>query len=240
MKTRARNGFDTESGCPVAEKRTAKREKHLLTALYTRVRYPARPLSAKFNKRRTVVPFETGTESGIVKLERVEIMIFSGIRFQQVLDGVKTQTRRPVKSDHAQSLINGSIKEIDPKKSKLRLKYSVGKTYAVCPGRGKRGQGFIQIDNIRWQTVGQISDDDAVLEGMENREQFFDVWRELYGGIDPLQFVWVIDFHLVKVDEEIPPKNALRECPVCNKYAITGIDAICTKCWRSGRRVPVA
>jgi len=101
-------------------------------------------------------------------------MIFK--QWQQVLDGTKTQTRRPTKgadytwTDVAASFAMGSpvIREVCGISDSGRhyLKWSIGKTYAVQPGRGKKSEGRVRIKTIRRERLGDISEADCLAEGL--------------------------------------------------------------------------
>ena len=101
-------------------------------------------------------------------------MIFR--QWKQVLDGTKTQTRRPVKAsqesnrwDIETDVINEVIQWLDNGKeypANMRSIYVVGRTYAVQPGRGKKSVGRIRITKIRRERLGDISDADCLAEGV--------------------------------------------------------------------------
>ena len=115
-------------------------------------------------------------------------MIFK--QWQQVLDGTKTQTRRPVKDD--EKLIGGDVGKsmwvhsgahnaamqqiIAP-----RARFVTGKTYAVQPGRGKKAVGRIRVTKIRRQRLGEISEEDCMHEGVgiDYAEPLDDVLRAM-------------------------------------------------------------
>ena len=99
-------------------------------------------------------------------------MIFKQV--EQVLDGTKSQTRRPVKEheeanrwDSETDVIN-EVLIVDPNKSypgNLRSKWVLGRTYAVQPSRGKKAVGRIRITKIRRERLQDISDEDCKAEG---------------------------------------------------------------------------
>lgn len=96
-------------------------------------------------------------------------MIFSiGNHIQQIIEGTKTQTRRPTD------------------------RYEVGKTYAIQPGRGKKGipEGRVLILK-KWGelslSMSRISEEDARAEGGYTPDQYealydkmYPVWRVRY------------------------------------------------------------
>ena len=144
---------------------------------------------------------------------------------EQILDGSKTQTRRVVKdgqycSHNAQRGIYCVFEARD------RLKYMLDKTYAVQPGRGKKGVARIRITGIRQERVQDITAEDAKAEGCEGNyaptKGFFNLKEHphicCYHGRDPVAhfeqlwdsiqpngrrwddnpLVWVIEFELCK------------------------------------------
>lgn len=121
--------------------------------------------------------------------------------WQQVLDGTKTQTRRPVKPGEYPKIIGpglgypeypgaipGTVLEV--RRINGYLKWRVGHTYAVQPGRGKKAVGRIRITKIRRERLQEITHRDAMAEGiklkatqdpvMEAIRHFADLWNSLY------------------------------------------------------------
>lgn len=131
-------------------------------------------------------------------------MIFSPDMLEKVLNGTKTQTRRPVKQGQhpeftwidlltSDAVIGGVLFD------NLRTKWRVGSTYAVCPGRGQKSVGRIRILAISRERPCNISEDDARAEGFDTRESFWDKLRSLYGDkVDLNKPYWAITFELVK------------------------------------------
>ena len=81
-----------------------------------------------------------------------------------ILEGKKTETRRPVKA----------------KETECRCR--VGHDYAVQPGRTKHGVARIEVLSVRRNILAQI--DRAKLEGFDHRVPFFRYWGGLYGSVD--------------------------------------------------------
>lgn len=121
-------------------------------------------------------------------------MIFSST-FNKVMDGTKTQTRRPVKNE--------------------KPPWETGKTYAVQPGRGKKSAGRLKVTKIRREKLIDISIVDCIAEGIEttpgeeegahvpeHRERFAELWNSLYAKTDYAWSmnpeVWVLEFELVE------------------------------------------
>ena len=112
-------------------------------------------------------------------------MIFS-YTLNQVVSGIKSQTRRPVKTGEY----------LDAKcairKSNGRVLYQTGKSYAVQPARGKRAVGRIIITGIRQEELVSISEADVYCEGFSSKADFLATWRAIHGS--SLGYVWVIEF----------------------------------------------
>lgn len=132
-------------------------------------------------------------------------MIFREDLAQKILDELKRQTRRPVKpGDKAEfawewtesgELIETT--EIAAVWRNNRRHWSVGNTYAIQTGRGKPAIAHFKLLLIRREAVREISYSDAIAEGFETREQFFDVWDSFYGNRFPV--AWALDIKLVEV-----------------------------------------
>ena len=142
-------------------------------------------------------------------------MIFTPENAAKIMAGLKTQTRRPVRDNErfepADAFVeNGRIVVQPPMvwadresagKSD-RVRWYVGCTYAVQPGRGKRAIGRIRLLGIRDEWLHDISDSDARAEGFSGRDEFEQVWRALYPRgpycYDDDPTVWVLTFTLAE------------------------------------------
>ena len=147
-------------------------------------------------------------------------MRFSPDMLIKVLDGTKTQTRRPVKNadwirwslpSNAPAFLETTRPEYAAVMTKddgyaiVRIErpgralWTAGNTYAVCPGRGQKAVARIRILDIRAQSPSLISEADARAEGFDSREAFWDKLRSLYGdGVDLDALYWALTFELVK------------------------------------------
>lgn len=131
-------------------------------------------------------------------------MIFSPDMLQAVLEGRKTQTRRPWKygDQYETNWDYGNLASPENAvyavwRSKRR-KWSLNKAYAVQPRQGAKGGAHIRLVAIRKERISDITDEDARAEGFADREGFFAKWRELYGdNADMTAWVWVLTFELV-------------------------------------------
>lgn len=146
-------------------------------------------------------------------------MIFTPEHAQMILDGPKTQTRRPVKPGEWAMNLEGlfrregeSIKEVYDCSG--RLKWYIGQTLAVQPGRGKKAIGRTPpIKEIRREGLQDISMPDIYAEGtlhwpdrqfVEMSAAFIEMWDTLYRKPhrwedDP--WVWVLDWGKEEKDE---------------------------------------
>jgi len=109
----------------------------------------------------------------------------------KILAGEKTQTRRPVKVNEYQTTHDDLVEVRNG-----RLKWRVGKTYSVQPGRGKKGEGFMKLTSIRREKVESITEDDVMAEGLVSRDKFLEIWNGFYGDAYPE--CWVLEFELVE------------------------------------------
>jgi hypothetical protein len=94
-----------------------------------------------------------------------------------------------------------------------RMHWAKGNTYAIQPGRGKKAVGRIKITSIACERVCDITDEDALMEGVvwgpegytfrlkgkewrgvTASEAFKVGWRHLYPKSDLNELVWVLTF----------------------------------------------
>jgi len=129
---------------------------------------------------------------------------------QQVLDGTKTQTRRPVKPGETAWWPLGEYYINSVTDRNCRLKWELGRSYAVQPGRGKKSVGRIRILKIRRERLWDIQDEDIRAEGVLTENtldttiwgDFMALWAEIYKK-KPYRWednpeVWVLEFERVE------------------------------------------
>lgn len=120
-------------------------------------------------------------------------MIFAKT-YMFVLNGLKTQTRRPVKEgDSLETSETGEFTYIFNKTQK-RARYSTGKDYAIQASRGQPSMGRIRIVAIREENLLEITLNDAIAEGafLPKKQRrltaadfitgFLETWDALHGG----------------------------------------------------------
>lgn len=153
-------------------------------------------------------------------------MLFKPEHSDQILRGEKTQVRRVVKDDeiivldsHRDDPYGPLYDTVVTRTSRLplphqmtpieRIKWQVGRTYAIQPGRGRQGMGRIRITAIRQEALQDISYEDVIAEGMNplrsdmrTIDQFVELWNDI-NTRDGTRWsdnpdVWVLCFELVK------------------------------------------
>lgn len=111
-----------------------------------------------------------------------------------VLDGTKTQTRRPFKDSDGWVRDPNNLGKYLKVIRNDRTLWEVGKTYAVQPGRGKHGVARILITGIRIDNIVDISDVDLAAEGNFDGREFISLWCEMHGTDNLL--AWILEFEL--------------------------------------------
>jgi hypothetical protein len=101
-----------------------------------------------------------------------------------VMDGRKTVTRRLV-----------SLNTRSPWWIK-QCALVPGRTYAVCPGRGKNAIGRVLVRDVRCEPLGEIGDQEAQREGFTTQRDFDDAWVAINGIWDPKALVWRVEFEV--------------------------------------------
>jgi hypothetical protein len=143
--------------------------------------------------------------------------------WQQVMDGTKTQTRRPVRMGEMgyayqepapphivavgrRGPISNQWDTFENKPYELKpgtvnhyqpipYRFRLEQEHAIQPGRGKSGIGRIRITAIRREDVRKISDTDIKAEGFTDRTDFLRLWEQMHGS----QYeAWVLTFELME------------------------------------------
>ena len=105
-------------------------------------------------------------------------MIFTEEHIEQIRAGEKTATRRRWDERRA----------------------TPGTTYRVTTGEGmftprSECDCFIRATDVYQQRLGDMSETDAQREGdYATVEEFANAWREIHGGWEPSDTVWVVEF----------------------------------------------
>lgn len=132
--------------------------------------------------------------------------------FQHTLTDIllqnKTQTRRIIKSN--ETAIRTRHNQIKTVLHNKRIKWHVGQSYSVQPGRGKAGVARIRLTRINSQFITRISTSDAIAEGFASRQDFMQMWKKIHGENAFNTRVWVLSFELICYNENteifIPPE----------------------------------
>lgn len=134
-------------------------------------------------------------------------MMFKPELVEQILAGVKTQTRRPMSVNPRSPWWEGGCT------------LNVEQDYAVCPGRGKPAACRVRVTGIRREHWVDITEADAVAEGFRASwwrhtpktkakptlygketaaEAFLEYVHGLYLDLDDDAECWVVEFELIK------------------------------------------
>jgi hypothetical protein len=144
-------------------------------------------------------------------------MIFQ-YTFQDVLAEKKTQTRRLIKADDA--AVRGRYNKIEAVTINGRLKWAVGRTYAVQTGRTQPAIARVEITALHSQKIRYISTADSIQEGFRNRQDFLTTWREIHGEMSLDRRVWIISFKLVSLEAAgYPLRSTLKNRTKTHVYA---------------------
>ena len=137
---------------------------------------------------------------------------------EQMLDGSKTQTRRLSKEgDVAHFQWFYGENRLCKVTRNGRLKWEVGRIYAIQPKRGANNLGYFKLLAIRWEELQDITEADAIAEGIERNvrfykspdralrnviAQFIHLWDSIHKKPGDCWLgnpsVWVLTFELVK------------------------------------------
>ena len=119
-------------------------------------------------------------------------MQFSPDMCDMILAGRKTRTTRP------QRIVGW---QMTTPFYEHECRYVVGRTYAVCPGRGKKQVARIRVTAVEdVASIHKIVDKEQhwALEGCDSWNGFLYKWTQLYPLSDRRRLgpVWMIDFEL--------------------------------------------
>jgi hypothetical protein len=121
-------------------------------------------------------------------------MLFQKRLADKILNREKTQTRRIVKEgERFQTFPPLPTTVLD---ANGRIKWQVGRDYAIQIKRGGKAVGRFWITDIRREIVAQISDEDAKAEGFAGRNEFFIAWESINKQSNANEYCWVIEFNL--------------------------------------------
>jgi len=126
-------------------------------------------------------------------------MIFQ-YTWPQVILHEKTATRRIVSADEV--AIRAMNNKIVAVKKKGRVKWRIGATYAVQPGRGQTQVARIRLVRITRQQLNKISNREAQAEGFAGRREFLRTWRLIHGPESDRVPVWVLEFEVCEIKPE--------------------------------------
>jgi hypothetical protein len=105
---------------------------------------------------------------------------------EKVMAGEKTVTRRLV-SDNPRSPW-----------WRERCALTIGRDYAICPGRGKHAIGRVRIVNIGQRPLDRMNVREAHREGFGSIAAFESAWAAINGSYDPHAIVWRVEFEVIR------------------------------------------
>lgn len=129
----------------------------------------------------------------------------------KVMSGRKTVTRRLVSAN--------------PRSPWYRERCSLvpGRTYAVCPGRGKPSWGRVRVLSVRRELLGEVfgwtlgartrlGDVGALREGFEDAVAFKLAWLKINGSYAPEAEVWRVEFEVAeaRLPRSLPEATRVR------------------------------
>jgi hypothetical protein len=135
-------------------------------------------------------------------------LLFSGKMMMAILNGSKTQTRRIIKSFTfslpVAELRFGDViwcKETFFVKPDGQILYRAGNEDWVLP-KGMKwkpsmfmprrlSRAMLEITDVKDQRLKQISDSDAIQEGVKSRDEFRELWQSIHGPNSWIKNPWV-------------------------------------------------
>lgn len=126
-------------------------------------------------------------------------MLFQHRFIEKIKSGIKTETRRL-------ELLGEHFRTFPPIPTTVcypngRIKWQVGRTYAVQDKRGGYAVMRIKITDITLLPLYPITSETAIAEGFDSPTEFYDYCRNLW-GVDVATYhevinVWVIKFEYI-------------------------------------------
>jgi hypothetical protein len=55
----------------------------------------------------------------------------------------------------------------------------------------------LEIVNVKVEKLGEISEEDAIKEGLDSVEEFVDLWIKINNKWEASEWVWVLEFKMV-------------------------------------------
>lgn len=78
---------------------------------------------------------------------------------------------------------------------------TVGRDYAVCPGRGKNAIGRVLVTEVRRMRLGYLTLNEARREGFPTVAAFAEAFSAINGHYDASACVWRVEFEVVSGGE---------------------------------------
>lgn len=104
------------------------------------------------------------------------MMMFDVFTVSQILSGDKTVTRR----------MRGRRRPAVP-----------GRLHKIKVDRTKNWYGWILIQNCDLERLGDLTDEEAVKEGFNNKEHYMNYFRHLNGDVDEDELIWRVEFEVI-------------------------------------------
>ena len=103
-------------------------------------------------------------------------MMFDVYTVSQILSGDKTVTRR----------MRGRRRPAVP-----------GRLHKIKVDRTKNWYGWILIQDCKLERLGDLTDEEAVKEGFNNKEHYMNYFRHLNGDVDDDELIWRVEFEVI-------------------------------------------